>query len=442
MLILSKILLRSRSYAPRLLLLSALTLLAGLSGCASKPITSIELMPAPEVYAKGAFDPFKYFDPESSVTYRGILYATNRKPDATGEQAYLDERDLELRVGLADLTLDEGEYSWEELRRFTLAEERDKTYSLNIGDVREIGVLARSSTMFSSADAASGVPDAASREFSSLVNDKLAISPKKDVYIYVHGYNVGFNKPILTSAQLWHFLGYNGVFISFNWAATPDGLAYAADLETAYLSAYHLRDLLELLAEETEVDQIHIIGYSAGTRVVLGALSQLGFLYRGEDPDEIQPKTRIGRVILSASDVDRQMLGRFVNDGLLEVMKSLTVYMSRKDKVLNLSAKWLYRRDRLGQMWKEDLRPEAVEFLDATPKIQFIEVSGLEGSAANKGHSYFRNSPWVSSDIIVSLVSDWAPEQRGLLRSEDQPTWVFPDDYVQRLQDTLSQIGK
>jgi esterase/lipase superfamily enzyme len=399
-------------------------------------------MPAPEVYAKGAFDPFEYFDPESSVTYRGVLYATNRKPDATGEQAYLDERALEVRVGLADLTLDDGEHDWEELRRFTLSKNRDTSYALNIGKVREFGVLTRSSTIFSSAATASDDPSAASREFSSLVNDKLAISRKKDVYIYVHGYNVGFNKPILTSGQLWHFLGYNGVFISFNWAATPDGLAYAADLETAFLSAYHLRDLLELLAEETDVEQIHIIGYSAGTRVVLGALSQLAFLHHGEDPDQVQPKTRIGRVILSASDVDRQMLGRFANDGLLGVMKSLTVYMSRKDKVLNLSAKWLYRRERLGQMWKQDLRPEAVEFLEATPKIQFIEVSGLEGSAANKGHSYFRNSPWVSSDIIVSLLSDWEPEKRGLLRSAEQPTWVFPDDYVQRLQETLSQIGK
>ena len=435
----SLLLLKPRCCTYHMLLLAALMLLAALAGCASKPLTSVELMPAPEVYAKGAFDPFEYFDPESSVTYRGILYATNRKPDPTGEQAYLDERDLELRVGLADLTLDEGEYSWEELRRFTLAEDRDQSYSLNIGDVREIGVLARSSTMFSSTDAASGDPDAASKELTAMINEKLAISRKKDVYIYVHGYNVGFNKPVLTSAQLWHFLGYNGVFISFNWAATPKSLAYAADLETAFLSAYHLRDLLELLAEQTDVDQIHIIGYSAGTRVVLGALSQLASFHRGEAAETAQSNTRIGRVILSASDVDRQMLGRFVNDGLLEVMKSLTVYVSRKDKVLNLSAKWLYRRDRLGQMWKEDLRPEAVEFLDATPKIQFIEVSGLEGSATDKGHSYFRNSPWVSSDIIVSLLSDWAPEQRGLLRSAEQPTWVFPDDYVQRLQETLSQ---
>ena len=433
--------LKQCSYTHHLLLLSALVLLVALAGCTSKPITSIELMPAPEVYAKGAFDPFEHFDPESSVSYRGILYATNRKPDATGEQAYLDERDLELRVGLADLTLDDGEHDWEELRRFTLAEDRDKSYALNIGEICEIGVLTRSSTIFTSTAEASGDPSAAAREFSSLVNDKLDISQKKDVYIYVHGYNVGFNKPILTSAQLWHFLGYNGVFISFNWAATPKGLAYAADLETAYLSAYHLRDLLELLAEETDVEQIHIIGYSAGTRVVLGALSQLAFLYRGEAPETAQSKSRIGRVILSASDADRQRLGRYLNDGLLQIMKSLTVYMSRKDKVLNLSAKWLFRRDRLGQMWKQDLRPEAVEFLEATPEIQFIEVSGLEGSAANKGHSYFRNSPWVSSDIIVSLLSDWEPEQRGLLRSTEQPTWVFPDDYVQRLQETLSKIG-
>jgi len=59
-------------------------------------------------------------------------------------------------------------------------------------------------------------------EFARAINDKLASSERKHVYIYVHGYKVVFENPILVATELWHFLGYDGVFISYAWPATPN----------------------------------------------------------------------------------------------------------------------------------------------------------------------------------------------------------------------------
>ncbi|MBW1865685.1 MAG: alpha/beta hydrolase [Deltaproteobacteria bacterium] len=65
--------------------------------------------------------------------------------------------------------------------------------------------------------------------FAHLVNEKLKGSQKKDVYIYVHGYKVVFENPILVATELWHYLGYEGVFIAFAWPSTPKALAYVMD---------------------------------------------------------------------------------------------------------------------------------------------------------------------------------------------------------------------
>ena len=111
--------------------------------------------------------------------------------------------------------------------------------------------------------------------FADLINSKLEISRRKEILIYVHGYKVVFDNPILVTTELWHFLGYDGVAIAFAWSSTPSTWAYMSDLETAALSAHSLRVLIKYLADETQAERINIIGYSAGTRVVIDALDQL-----------------------------------------------------------------------------------------------------------------------------------------------------------------------
>ena len=52
------------------------------------------------------------------------------------------------------------------------------------------------------------------------------------------------------------------------------------------------------------------------------------------------------------SDLDRQVFGAYLADGLLEVPRHLAVYISENDKALGLS-EFLTRRKRLGQMWTD-----------------------------------------------------------------------------------------
>lgn len=422
----------------RFFLFTLLCLLAlGAGACAKKNPDVIDLMPAPDVYQDERIDPFSHLDETIVPPYTGMLYCTDRMPDDSGETAYLNKRGFHLRLGLASVELGEGQFTWEEARRISLLKNRPDSYPLKVTEVKEFGILDRSFTPFTSPELIPDDPSAPAREFADLVNAKLALSENKDIYIYVHGYKVVFENPILVATELWHFLGYDGVFIAYAWPSTPKTLAYTSDLETAVLSSHNLRIFIEYLASETAAEKIHIIGYSAGTRVVLEALSQLVLIHTTDDKTTIQKELHLGRVLLVGSDFDRQLFCAYLEEGLLKVSEKLAVYVSLTDKALSFS-NWVFSRQRLGQMVSEPISPHIVEYLNSLPDLAIIDVTGVEGSAEGNGHAYFRKSPWVSSDILMALMHDLEPEQRGLVRSPDLPVWLFPEDYVERLREALS----
>jgi len=71
-------------------------------------------------------------------------------------------------------------------------------------------------------------------------------------------------------------------------------------------------------------------------------------------------------------------------------------------------------------------------FLSSHPGLRVIDVSNAEGAVSGSGHGYLRESPWVSSDVVLSLRYDLAPQERGLVRAPGSPVWTFPDDYLER----------
>jgi len=421
----------------RRLFLLVIAVAVGLTACARKNPYVVDLMPAPDLYMDGKIDPFGAIDGEIQVPYRGMLYATDRKPaPEPGPPFYLNDRGFELRFGVAKVELGEGQYTWEEARRISLLKNRAESYPLKMTAVEEAGILDRSFSIFTDPERVPEDPKAPGRLFADWIDAKLSVSKKKDITIYVHGYKVVFANPVLVATELWHYLAYDGVFIAYAWPSTPKTLAYAADLETTVLSASNLRNLLEFLAEETDAERIHLLGYSAGTRVVLNTLFQLTLIHQDDSPEEIRQKRKLGRVILVGSDYDRQLFGALVADGLLKVPESMTIYVSRQDKALNAS-RWLFRRDRLGQIDEAGMSPAALRLLEETPKLVFVDASGVEGSTEGNGHAYFRKSPWASSDILMALMYDLEPGQRGLITKPGHPVWTFPEDYAERLRAAL-----
>jgi len=425
-------------------LVLAIMLMMNVFGCASRGPYEIDLMPAPEVYSEESIDPFISDNPLEKIPYSGILYVTDRQPaqEQDEEQYYRNARGHLLRLGVARIELGKSPMTWEEARRISLLKNRTDAYPLKVTAVREIGVLDRSISPFTDFSSIPDDPRKPAEEFSSMIKEKLALSRKKDIYIYLHGFKVIFENPLLVATELWHFLGYDGVFIAFAWPSTPSNLAYVSDLETAAYSSRSLRVFLDYLAEETSAERIHIIAYSAGTRVAIGALEQITLITTGQDSSAVHRKYRIGNVILVGSDFDRDIFGGYLVDGMLNVPERLTVYLSKGDKALGVS-RWIFDRQRLGQMFKDRSMPATtVEYLRTAQNLVGIDVSEAEDATAGNGHAYFRNSPWVSSDILMTLMYDLEPENRGLEYMDDQALWTFPADYVKRLRERIDAMHK
>jgi len=407
-----------------------------LAACASPGPYQLDLMPAPQVYSQGTVDPFEDRNPIEDIPYQGILYATDREPadEAHPEQLYQNKRGHVLRLGVGHVELGKEGITWEEARQISLAKNRTESYPLRVNSITDFGIL--ESTVPWAFYNRDEIPDEVldgDEEFIKAINEKLAVSKRKHIYIYTHGYKVVFENPLLVATELWHFLGYDGAFVAYAWAATPRRLAYFADIETANLSARNLRKFIEYLAYNTTAEKIHIVAYSAGTRVALKALSELALQRPQKTRQEILAELRIGQVILVGSDIDRDLFGAYIEDGVLNVSDKTSVYLSKTDKALGVS-KWLFERARLGQLEAGfKLRPEVARFLGEQTTIDLIDVSAAEKSDAGNGHSYFRQSPWASSDLLMNLMYGLGPQERGLERTGEIPVWSFPPDYIDRL---------
>lgn len=418
----------------------AITVTALLSACASAPVDQIDLMPAPDVYGDGLFNPLPESYPFDRIPYDGILFATDRSPasEKDPEQYYRNDRGQVVRLGLAEIQFGKKEFTWQFARNISMLKSRGQEYPVKISSVDEWGIMGSSvpywfdMRLISEAER----PADATVRFTNAINAQLAASKKKHVYIYVHGYKVVFENPVLVSAELWHFLGYDGAFIAYAWPSTPSKFAYIKDSDTSAGYARNLRLLIESIAESTDAEEIHVIGYSNGTRLVLRAMEQLALIHAGEPAEEIWEQLHLSNVILIGSDLDRGVFGSYMADGLLNVAKHLSIYMSPHDKALGVS-QFLTRRERLGQLWGGkggEIHPLARQALiDFRDQISFINVSDAEGSDTGNGHGYLRSSPWVSSDVLMTVYYGLTPEQRGLVEQEDLPIYSFPPDYISRL---------
>ena len=429
---------QKKERGPKHVLFILLTALL-LSACASTPVDQLMLMPAPDVFEYGDWDPFTDHDPIKSIPYGGILYATDREPAQEAGRYYRDARGHVLRLGVAQVTAGKEGITWEEARRISLLKERPEEYPLKVTGVREIGILDRTVNPFTESLVDQNQRHLPGEQFATKVNAKLAISKRKDVFIYLHGYKVVFENPLLVASELWHFLGYEGAFIAFAWPSTPNTLAYFSDLETAALSAGNLRILIQYLAEKTTARRIHIIGYSAGTRVVTQALYQLALIHTGADRKASAKNLRIGHVILTGSDVDQHLFGSYLVDGMLDITDGITVYASTKDKALGMS-KWAFGRQRLGQIVSEPLSAEANNFLRHNENLVIVNATDSPGAGTGNGHAYFRQSPWTSSDILATLTFDLKPAQRGLQQTGGQHIWTFAEDYIDRLRTAVIKV--
>ena len=168
---------------------------------------------------------------------------------------------------------------------------------------------------------------------------QLELTPRKEVFIFVHGYHNSFAD---ASFALGRALALPRAY------RCTDRLFLASRVPGVV--RLHLRsgvervhDLPPAIApgsgrELPEVEKIHLIAHSRGTDVAVAALRELTIAARaaGIDPKE---KYKIHNLVLAAPDLDLQVATqRIVGDKLPLSVRRFTVYTSPEDKAIGSPA--------------------------------------------------------------------------------------------------------
>jgi esterase/lipase superfamily enzyme len=408
-----------------------------LPGCATR------MAPAPNLYTTGEQPLFVDLPPELETLRVEALYVTDRSRDDDGSGAPVYGYGRSSSAAYGSVSFEVGrDMSWDELVDYSTSKSsRFGRPAVHTPSIEELGRLPATPYLFRKRD--SGVYtldpeiveeiDEANAKGREVLRSRLAQTPRKEVFLYVHGVGNDFETAMRDVAEAWHFLGREGVAIGYSWPAGSGGLFfYAYDRESGEFTIFHLKQLFEMLAGTPEVEKVHVIAHSRGTAVVMTALRELVLKTRaaGHDPRKV---FKIENVLLIAPDIDFEVFSqRLLTEALGPAVGRFTLYVNAQDDAMAAANLLFDSRLRLGALQRSALSDEQQEILGELANLDIISYRG--GAGGRFGHGYLRSSPAVSSDILGRLRYGWLPGEgtrRDLRRVGDGSTfWEIDDDYL------------
>jgi esterase/lipase superfamily enzyme len=413
--------------------LAAILLLG--TGCAT-PL----LMPTPNLYGHTADNPFADVPAVYRTNTVDLLYLTDRAPDGATAQGprYGLRRSLSLAFGVTTVRIGR-DLPWDDLVAVSRSADRRRRVPMGTVGTREAGrfppvptrEVERNGQWVESPESVAARMTAEAG-LKALVAERLALTPKKEVYVYIHGTGSDFSTPTYVMAGLWHFMGRCGVPVVYTWPSSGSGESlggYDYSRESSEFTVYHLKQFLRLLAACPGVRKIHILAHSRGTDTVLTALRET-HIEIGASGGDTRKTLKLGCVVLAAADMDLEVSTQRVSaERLMRVPEQMVLYVSPADLSLRLASFFFGSRLRLGQSHVGDRSPRRAELLQHLPGIQFIDAR-VAGSGPGS-HFYFFGHPAVSSDLILLMRDNRGPgaeNGRPLARHEDG-LWRVDRDY-------------
>jgi esterase/lipase superfamily enzyme len=410
------------------LMLLAVGLLAGCQGP--------RLMPTPNVYVQAPSSPFADVAPPLRTNTVDVLYATDRQPIPRddGTLAYGYGRSFSLAVGSSVVEMGQN-ISWDTLVEQSLQAERTQKLPLRISAMTEQVRFPATPMPFvlhngqpTVAPAVQEAYEHAAEQVRQDIRQRLTLTSRKAAYVYVHGYNNTFEDGVLVIAELWHFLGRQGVPILYTWPAGSGGLrGYTHDRESGEFTIFHLKQFLRLLASTPELEELHFIAHSRGTDVLTTALREL-YIETHAAGKDFRPVYRIKNVVLAAADLDLEVVTQRVAAEYTGLgTERSTIYVSSVDKAIGFSGCLFVSFRRMGQLQPEDLTDEQRQHLERVARTQLIDARVPTGFI---GHAYFYRHPAVSADLVLLLRYNLDPGSPGRpLRTRGANFWQITPDY-------------
>ncbi len=238
--------------------------------------------------------------------------------------------------------------------------------------------------------------------FFTRLKSQIDSTPRKEVLVFIHGFNVTFGSALHRTAQLSYDLQFPGAAICYSWPSRGSIFAYTADEDSVQWTALHLLNFLQSVYQRSGATSIHIIAHSMGNRALLSALQLLG----------TSPAPQFDEVVLAAPDVASSLFTQLVPT-VQKHAKRITLYASSRDQALVASARVNHYR-RAG---------DSNGTVTIIPPVETIDASTVDTGLL--GHSYFGDNSSVLSDLFYLLKDGFPASKRSRLEQKTVQTGIY-----------------
>jgi esterase/lipase superfamily enzyme len=223
-------------------------------------------------------------------------------------------------------------------------------------------------------------------EFSARLKAALAALPpqKRNIFVFVHGYNVSFAAGLFGHAQLRYDYKVPGVALHYSWPSAGKTALYLYDRDSAEFGRKGLARTLDIAAAANPKGII-LLAHSMGTFVTMETLRTLSL--QGENAT----LSKIEALILAAPDIDVDVFRTQLAD-YTKRPKVFAVLVSEQDRALQISSRVRGGHARVGSGANKDEL--------ARMGIVVLDLAEIRKKGDRLSHSTFANSP-----ILISMVT-------------------------------------
>lgn len=240
--------------------------------------------------------------------------------------------------------------------------------------------------------------------FFRTVTDVVSRSRRKEVFVFIHGYNTSFEDAAIRTAQLAVDMNLDGAPIFYSWPSRASLLAYSADTRVVADRATidEVASFLTEVAQTTGAERVHVVAHSMGARLTLRALDTIA-------ASASAAPAMFDEVVFAAADVGVDEFNE-TWPNVVPMADRFTLYASRRDTALQISGQ-INQMRRIG-----DAREVVI-----VDRLQTIDTTAASGGLL--GHEDFAGTALADFRAVMWL--SLAPDRRCVLQSARAGSGVY-----------------
>ncbi|MCH2093828.1 MAG: alpha/beta hydrolase [Rhodobacteraceae bacterium] len=219
-------------------------------------------------------------------------------------------------------------------------------------------------------------------------------APRREVFVYVHGFNITFEQGARRASQLAYDIDFDGVPVLYSWPSRGTVMGYVADSAAVRLSARRLTRFLTDLRARTGAQTVHLIAHSMGAQALAEAMELIAFQQQERQPPIFD------QVLFAAPDIDAGLFSAML-PVIRPLAKRVTLYASETDWALQASRRLHGDAARAGLGGQATMVHPAMDSVD-------MSVLGEDMLA----HNYFADGSSALADIMTLFWRNLDPSRR------------------------------